>query len=102
MHGKREKSGEYSRSSAPSRPQAAARSAGAGPAAPRSAFGAADEEVGEQRSRAAGAAFAGTPLVGGTGDVQVRPGEPLCELGEIGRGRDRTAVAPADVGEVGE
>src|SRR5215469_5149418 len=101
-NGKREKSGEYSRSGAPSRPHAAARSARAESAAPRLAFGAADEEVGEQRGRAAGAALAGTSLVGGAGDVQVRPGEPLGELGEIGCGRDRTAVAPADVGEVGE
>src|SRR5215472_8637004 len=72
------------------------------PASRRSALGALDEEIGEQRRRPSGAAFLRAALVGGAGDVQMRPGHSLGELAEeAGRG-DGAAVAAADVGEVGK
>src|SRR5215813_9438158 len=67
-----------------------------------SALGALDEEIREQRRRPPGAALGRPALVGGAGDVEVRPGHPLRELAEEGRRGDRAAVAAADVGEVGE
>jgi hypothetical protein len=69
---------------------------------PRSAAGAADQEVGEQRHRPARAALLRAADVGGAGDVEVRPLQPVGELGEEGRRRDRAAVAAGDVREIGE
>src|SRR5579862_704523 len=69
---------------------------------PRSTRGAMQKEVGEQWRGSTGAALGRAALVGGAGDVEVSPLQPQSELGEERRRRDRTAVAAAHVGEVGE
>src|SRR5258708_37090385 len=60
------------------------------------------QEIREQRCRPSGAAFLGPALVGGAGDVEMRPLQSLRELAEEAGRRDRPAVTPADVGQVGE
>src|SRR6202034_4583371 len=61
-----------------------------------------DQKVREQRCRPPAAAFLCTAVVSGARDVEMRPFESLGELAEKGGRGDRAAVAPADVGEVGE
>ena len=51
------------------------------------------QELEQHGARAARAALAGATLVGGAGDVEVRPGQVLRELGEERRGGDGAAVA---------
>src|SRR5580692_129018 len=69
-----------------------------GASAPR----ALQQELRQQRRGPARTALLRTALVSGARDVEVRPFEPLGELAEKSGRRDRAAVAPADVGEIGE
>src|SRR5688572_32851801 len=64
--------------------------------------GAIDEELGEQRDRAAGGALFPAALPCRAGDVEVRPRIALGEAREEAGRRHRASRAPADVGEVGE
>ena len=61
-----------------------------------------DQELGQQRHWPTGAAFLRARIPGCAGDVQVRPLHALRELAEEGAGRDRAAIAAADIGQVGE
>src|ERR1700692_3507673 len=61
-----------------------------------------NEKVREQRRGPARAAFLRTALISGSCDVEMRPFEPLGELGQECPGRDGTAVTPADIREIRE
>ena len=61
-----------------------------------------DEKVREQRRGPARASFLCTALISGPCDVEMRPFEPLGELGQECRGCDGTTVTPADIREISE
>src|SRR3954465_1868679 len=61
-----------------------------------------DEKVREQRRGPARAAFLRTALISGPCDVEMRPFEPLGELGQECRGGDGTAITATYVREIRE
>src|SRR5581483_972817 len=61
-----------------------------------------DEKVREQRRGPARAAFLRTALISGPCDVEMRPFEPLGELGQECASCDGTAVTAADIREIRE
>src|ERR1700743_3300853 len=61
-----------------------------------------DEKVREQRRGPARAAFLSTALISGPCDVEMRPFEPLGELGQECRGGDGTAITTTDIREIRE
>src|SRR5580692_6482421 len=61
-----------------------------------------DQKICEQGRGPARAAFVRTTLIRGSGDVEMRPFEPLSEFTEECRRRDGSALTSSDIREIRE